>query len=245
MVYHNDDPQQMFRSSLSIDRVLEDPFDLPPVILCYKLNGRWLDSERGGPVRMVVPEAYGFKSIKWLTRITLTNLYHANDTYAEGNNDVDSSLKTFAATISVPHEVKPGEPIPVTGYAQVGISGLSKVQVWIQSNATERPAGDPYFTTAPWTDAQVLGPPKHWGDLPDGKILAGTLGFDAATGQPRTWPMRLAKIHWAALLPGLPSGAYTLRSRTIDEKGMAQPMPHPFQKSGHSAIESVDIAVKV
>jgi DMSO/TMAO reductase YedYZ molybdopterin-dependent catalytic subunit len=242
--YHNDDPQQIFRSSLSIDRVLEDPFDLPPVILCYKLNGRWLDSERGGPVRMVVPEAYGFKSIKWLARVTLTNLYHANDTYAEGNNDVDSSLKTFAATISVPKEVKPDEPIPVTGYAQVGISGLSKVQVWIQSNATQRPAGDPYFATAPWSDAQVLAPPKHWGDLPDGKILAGTLGFDGATGQPRSWPMRLAKIHWAALLPGLPAGNYTLRSRTIDEKGMAQPMPHPFQKSGHSAIESVDITVK-
>jgi hypothetical protein len=57
--------------------------------------------------------------------------------------------------------------------------------------------------------------------------------------------MRLAKIHWAALLPGLTAGEYTLRCRTIDAKGMAQPMPHPFQKSGHSAIESVDIIVKV
>jgi DMSO/TMAO reductase YedYZ molybdopterin-dependent catalytic subunit len=242
--YHNDDPQQMFRSSLPVDRVLEDPFDLPPVIVCYKLNGQWLDSTRGGPVRVVVPEAYGFKSIKWLTRVVLTNLYHANDTYAEGNNDVDSSPKSFAATLSVQPHVKPGEAIPVTGYAQVGISGLSKVQVWIHSNATERPGGDRYFATAPWIDAQTLAPPKHWGDLPDGKVPAGTLGFDAATGQPRTWPMRLAKIHWAALLPGLPAGEYTLRSRTIDEKGMAQPMPRPFQKSGHSEIESVEIIVK-
>ena len=188
--YHNDDPQQMFRSSLPISRVLEDPFDLPPVILCYKLNGQWLDSERGGPVRVVVPEAYGFKSIKWLTQVVLTNLYHANDTYAEGNNDIDSWLKTFAATISVPREVKPGEPMPVTGYAQVGLAGLSKVQVWIQSNAVERPAGDPHFTNAPWNDAEILPPPKHWGALPDGKIPANTLGFDDATGQPRTWPMR-------------------------------------------------------
>jgi DMSO/TMAO reductase YedYZ molybdopterin-dependent catalytic subunit len=241
--YHNDDPQQMFRSSLPIDRALEDPFDLPPVIVCYKLNGQWLDSERGGPVRVVVPEAYGFKSIKWLTRIMLTNLYHANDTYAEGNNDVDSSLKTFAATLSIPREVKSGETIPVTGYAQVGLAGLSKVQVWIQSNAVERPEGDPYFTTAPWTDAQILPPPKHWGALPDGKILAGTLGFDAS-GRPRAWPMRLTKVHWAALLPGLPAGEYTLRSRTIDEKGNAQPMPRPFQKSGHAAIEAMDITVK-
>src|SRR5213593_3468510 len=165
--YHNDDPQQMFRSSLPIDRVLEDPFDLPPVILCYKLNGQWLDSERGGPVRVLVPEAYGFKSIKWLTRIVLTNLYHANDTYAEGNNDVDSALKTFAATLSVPRKVKPGEAIPVTGYAQVGIAGLSKVQVWIHSNATEAPPHDKFFVTAPWVDAQILPPPKHWGELPE------------------------------------------------------------------------------
>lgn len=242
--YHNDDPQQMFRSSLPIDRVLEDPFDLPPVILCYKLNGDWLDSERGGPVRMVVPEAYGFKSIKWLTQITLTNLYHANDTYADGNNDVDSALKTFAATLSVPRQVKPREQIPVTGYAQVGVSGLSKVQVWIESNAVERPEGDPYFTTAPWTDAQILPPPKRWGALPDGRIPADTQGFEATTGQPRTWPMRLTKVHWAALLPGLPAGEYTLRCRTIDAKGTAQPMPRPFQKSGHAAIESVEITVK-
>ena len=107
-------------------------------------------------MRMVVPEAYGFKSIKWLTHVVLTNLAHANDTYAEQNNDVDSPLKTFAATLSVPTEVKAGEPIPVSGYAQVGISGLSRVQVSMESNETPRPEGDPYFLTAPWTDATLL-----------------------------------------------------------------------------------------
>lgn len=242
--YHNEDPKQMFRSSLSIGRILEDPFDLPPVILCYKLNGQWLNSERGGPVRVIVPEAYGFKSIKWITHLVLSNLYHANDTYAGGNNDVDSSLKTFAATLSFPETIKPNDPIPVTGYAQVGLLGLSKVQVWIESKANDRPSGDPYFTKAPWVDTEILLPPNHWGAAPDGEILTGTLGFDPATGKPHTWPIRLTKVHWAALLPGLPTGEYTLRSRTIDEKGNAQPMPNPFQKSGHSSIESVDISVK-
>jgi hypothetical protein len=241
--YHNDDPQQMFRSSLPIDRVLEDPFDLPPVILCYKLNGQWLNSERGGPVRMLVPEAYGFKSIKWLTRVVITNLFHANDTYAEGNNDIESSLKTFAATISIPREVKAGEPIPVTGYAQVGLSGLSKVQFWMRSNAADLSPGDPYFATAPWADAQILPPPKDWGALPNGKVPPGTLGFDA-TGQPTRWPMALTKVHWATLLPGLAVGEYTFRCRTVDQKGNAQPLPRPFQKSGHAAIEAVTINVK-
>ena len=243
--YHNDDAGQMFRSSLPIGRVLEDPYDLPPVILCYKLNGQFLSPERGGPVRVVVPEAYGFKSIKWLSHIVLTNLAFANDTYIDGNNDVDSPLKTWAATLSVPKEVAANQPIPVTGYAQVGISGLSKVQVWICPKGKE-PENDPNFTTPTWTDATILDAPKpgSWGgELPDNKIPSNTLNFDAE-GRPKTWPMRLCKAHWAALLPGLPAGEYTLRSRTIDEKGQAQPMPRPFRKSGHAAIEQVSLVVK-
>lgn len=242
--YHNDEPAQKFQSSLPSSRVLEDPFDLPPVILCYKLNGEWLSPQRGGPVRVVVPEAYGFKSIKWLTTLVLTNLYHANDTYANGNNDVDSPLKSFAATLNAPAEVKANEFFAVTGYAQVGISGVSKVQVWIQNNAVDFPVEDKYFATAPWVDAEILPPPKTWGGGIVGDLIPkGTLGFDDA-GEPKTWPLRLAKVHWAVLLPGLPPGEYTLRSRTVDEKGHAQPQPRPFQKSGHAAIEQVVIAVK-
>jgi DMSO/TMAO reductase YedYZ molybdopterin-dependent catalytic subunit len=244
--FHNDDEKQMFRSSLPASRIFEDPFDLPPIVLCYKLNGQWLTPERGGPVRVVVPEGYGFKSIKWLSHVVLSNLYHANDTYASGNNDVDSPLKSFAATLSFPGSVKAGEPIPVTGYAQVGISGLTKVQVWIERDGTEWPAEDKYFATAPWRDAEILPPPENgkWGGgLPDDKIPAGTMHFDEQ-GRPKTWPLRLGKVHWAALLPGLPAGDYTLRSRTVDDKGIGQPMPRPFRKSGHSAIEEKSIRVK-
>ncbi len=236
--YHNDDPAQMFRSSLPVGRVLEDPFDLPPVILCYKLNGEWLSPERGGPVRLVVPEAYGFKSIKWLTHVVLTNLAHANDTYAEQNNDVDSPLKTFAASLSVPAQVKPGQPIGVSGYAQVGMAGLAKVQVSIELNSA-RPENDPHFAKAPWIDAEILAAPERWGFV----IPPKTHGFDA-TGKPSTWPMRLTNAHWAAVLPGLPAGEYTFRCRTIDAQGHAQPMPRPFRKSGYAEIESIPISIK-
>lgn len=242
--YHNDDPKQMFRSSLPVGRVLEDPYDLPPVILCYKLNGEWLSSERGGPVRMVVPEAYGFKSIKWLTHLVLSNRWNANDTYGEKNNDVDSPLKSFAATLGVPEKPSAETPFAVTGYAQVGISGLKKVQVWLHRDGEELPPAGRYYAHAPWQDAQILPPPKQWGGaLEDNRIPVGTLGFEADSNTPRTWPMRLSKVHWGILFPGLPAGKYTLRSRTIDEKGYAQPLPRPFRKSGHAAIEQVGIEV--
>lgn len=241
--YHNDDPKQMFRSSLPVGRILEDYDDLPPVIVCYKLNGEWLTPERGGPVRIVAPEHYGYKCVKWLTHIVLSNLYHANDTYGTQNNDVDSPMKTFAATLHVPNNAKANTPLPVTGYAQSGIAGLSKVQVWVSPAGKGWKDDDPYFTTAPWTDATVLPPPAKWGgDLPDGAIPKDTFGFDKE-GKPKVWPMRLAKAHWAALLPGLPAGEYTLRCRTIDAKGQAQPMPRPFKKSGRCDIESVKLTV--
>ena len=237
--YHNDDPKQLFRSSLPVGRVLEDPDDLPPVILCYKLNGEWLTAERGGPVRVVVPEHYGFKSVKWLTHVVLSNLPHANDTYAGGNNDIDSPLKSFAATLHVPAEARAGDRLPVTGYAQVGVSGLSKVQVWVQPAGKPWPADDPYFATAPWTDAEILPPPEEWGAA----APKGVTGFDAA-GRPKVWPMRLTKAHWAALLPGLSAGEYVLRCRTVDAKGHGQPMPRPFRKSGRCDIEAVKLTVR-
>lgn len=243
--YHNNDEKQIFRSSMPISRILEDPFDLPPVILCYKLNGNWLTPERGGPVRMVVPEAYGFKSIKWLSHILLSNIAGAKDTYSEKNNDVDSPLKTFCATFSAPKKVKANEPIPITGWAQVGISGLSKVQVWIENENAKIEGLDKYYTQAPWQDATILGPPTTWGGgLKENKIPADTLGFENGTNQPTRWPLPLTKVHWATLHAGLPQGDYVLRCRTVDAKGAAQPMPRPFRKLGYTAIEQVGITVE-
>ena len=169
--YHNDDPKQRFQSSLPIGRVLEDPPGEHPVILCYKLNEQWLTSKRGGPVRMLVPDGYGNQSVKWLQRIVLTNNPQSNDTYATWNNDTDSRIKTCARFIHVPEKIKAGQPAAITGVAQVGLSGLSKVQFWLHPQDEPLAADDPYFTKAEWKDAEVLPPPQHWGGgLPDGRL---------------------------------------------------------------------------
>jgi DMSO/TMAO reductase YedYZ molybdopterin-dependent catalytic subunit len=255
--YHNDDPKQMFRSSLPIGRVLEDPPGENPVILCYKLNNRLLTPKRGGPVRMLVPDGYGNKSVKWLQRIVLTNNPKANDTYAEWNNDTVSHIKTCARFIHTPKQVKAGQLAPITGLAQVGMSGLSKVQYLLTPADSPReitaspisqgkpPAdNDPYFTNAPWKDAEILPPPKHWGgELDDGQLPPIPSQFDAA-GKPLRWPLPNTIVHWAAVLKPPDSGKYDLRCRTIDANGIIQPMPRPFPKSGHNAIQKVQIVVE-
>lgn len=243
--YHNDDPKQRFQSSLPIGRVLEDPPGELPVVLCYKLNGKWLSSKAGGPVRMFVPGEYGNKSVKWLQRIVLTNDFQANDTYAGWNNDTDSRLKTCARFLHAPDKVRAGVPVAITGVAQVGMSGLSKVQYWLHPQDAPLPSDVPNFTRAPWQDAEVLPPPEDWGgELPDGKLPPLPGQIDPATGKPRTWPLPNTIVHWAALLENLSPGKYDLRCRTIDANGIAQPMPRPFAKSGHNAIQQVSLVVE-
>ena len=243
--YDNNDPKWRYHSSLPIGRVLEDPPGEQPVILCYKLNGDWLTPKAGGPVRLVVPDGYGNRSIKWLERIVLTNSFQANDTYATKNNDVESPLKSYARFVHVPEKIKAGEAAAITGVAQVGMSGLSKVQYWLHPQADPFPADDPYFAKGQWKDAAILPPPEHWGGgLPDGKLPPIPAQIDSATGKPRHWPLCNTIVHWAVLLKDLAPGECHLRCRTIDANGTAQPLPRPFPKSGNNAIQQVPLTVE-
>jgi len=42
---------------------------LHDVMLAYEMDGRPLKQEHGAPVRLVIPEMYGYKNVKWLQRI--------------------------------------------------------------------------------------------------------------------------------------------------------------------------------
>lgn len=227
-----------FQGSLPLGHVLETPPGEAPVILAFKMNGQVIPASHGGPVRMIVPGAYGNKSIKWVQRMVLTNDYRANDSDAELNNDIDSPMKTRARFVNAPKEIPPAKPAALTGIAQVGISGLAKVQFCV------RPLKDASLAED-WKDAAILPPPQDWGGgLPGGKLPAGTHQIDPKTGKPRQWPMRYTIAHWAALLPGLPPGSYELCCRTIDLNGIAQPMPRPLLRTGVTAIQRVTLFVR-
>jgi hypothetical protein len=243
--FHNDEPKQRFVSSLTMARVLEDPPGELPVILCYKCNGQWLSCKAGGPVRLIVPGAYANKSVKWVNRVVLSNTYQANDTYATWNNDTESPMKSVARFLHPPVKARAGQKLPLLGFAQVGMSGLSKVQYALESQDSPAGPDDPYLTKLPWQDAQILPPPKDWGGgLADGKLPDVPLQFDPATGQPRCWPLRYAICHWAAMVTAPAAGQYHLRCRAIDANDVAQPMPRPLPKSGNNAIQKVVLVVE-
>jgi|SRR5579872_51071 len=61
---------------------LEQAQQLPDVIVADKMIGSDVSVQHGGPVRMYVAPMYGYKSTKWLDRITVTD--HVVPGYWEG-----------------------------------------------------------------------------------------------------------------------------------------------------------------
>jgi DMSO/TMAO reductase YedYZ molybdopterin-dependent catalytic subunit len=239
--FHNNDPAQLFQSSLGYNHVMETPpWDLPPIV-AYRLNGEPIPPQRGGPVRMIVPWSHGFKSIKWLQRIVLTNDYKANDTYALQNNDPDSYLKTAAYLHRGPKEFKAGEPVVIEGSAMAGWSGLKRVEFWIRPDPGTQGKiadDDPAWKSARWQSCEVMPPPDDWGTiLPEGISAKEIWGFDSSTGKPKDWPLRYSVVSWSAVLRGLEPGPYEFRVRAVDLNGFAQPEPRTYQKSGMNRIQ--------
>ena len=44
---------------------------LPDAMLAYQMDGGPLPQEHGAPVRVVIPDMYGYKNVKWVKQITL------------------------------------------------------------------------------------------------------------------------------------------------------------------------------
>jgi DMSO/TMAO reductase YedYZ molybdopterin-dependent catalytic subunit len=245
--FHNDKPKQIFQSSLGYNQVMETPpWDLCPFV-ATRLNGEPLSLVRGGPVRMIVPWAHGFKSIKWLQKIVLTNDFQANDTYANDNNDPDSYLKTAAYFGDFPESFKKGETVTVSGNAMVGWSGLKRVEYWIrpdQGTHGKLATDDPAWQKADWKPCNLEPAPVDWeSQLPKNVKPKEVWGFDPKTGKPKDWPMRFSYALWSVNLKDLPPGAYEFRVRTIDLNDYAQPEPRPYPKSGRNEIQYKPIVV--
>ena len=54
-----------------VDSLSLDQAKLHDVMLAYEMNGKALPREHGAPVRLVTPEMYGYKNVKWVSRIDL------------------------------------------------------------------------------------------------------------------------------------------------------------------------------
>jgi DMSO/TMAO reductase YedYZ molybdopterin-dependent catalytic subunit len=67
-------PQATALRFISAEKPYDDYLDLRQValrdvMLAYEMDGKPLRQEHGAPVRVVIPEMYGYKNVKWVERI--------------------------------------------------------------------------------------------------------------------------------------------------------------------------------
>ena len=75
-----------YEDSLTLQQAL-----LPDVMLAYEMDGKPLSRPHGAPVRLVIPDMYGYKSVKWVNHIELGKTLQTG--YWEQNGyDVDAWL---------------------------------------------------------------------------------------------------------------------------------------------------------
>jgi DMSO/TMAO reductase YedYZ molybdopterin-dependent catalytic subunit len=242
--FHNNDPKQIFQSGASFTQVADNaPGDLP-VMVAYRHNGGPISPVRGGPVRLIMPWGYGFKNIKWLQRIRLTNDTKSVDTYG---GEPDAYLKTQTPGIDGPGSFKVGSPTVFRGVAVVGMPGLKRVEYWLRPAAgmeEKLTDNDPAWKTAVWQPGVIDPPPDDWSaHLPAGVSSKELWGFDPQTGKPKDWPLRYTVATWTVTLKDVKPGEYELRVRTVDLNGFAQPQPRPQMPTGRNPIPSKIIKV--
>lgn len=99
------------------------------VILAYEMNGEPVPAEHGGPVRLLVPNIYGMKNVKWITRIEPV----AQDFkgYWETQGWSDTAVIKTMSQIRAPHDgttLKVNEQVDVSGIAFAGSRRIRKVE---------------------------------------------------------------------------------------------------------------------
>ncbi len=118
----------------------------PTTLIAYEMNGEPLPHRHGFPARVIVPGYFGEKSVKWITRIELTD-DRAAGFYEKQGWGPDFIVPTRSRIDQPENESRVDLPtasagIPLKGIAFGGDRGISRVEISADDGAT-------------WSDAKI------------------------------------------------------------------------------------------
>ena len=113
-----------YTDSIPIAKAMEDR-----TLVAYLMNGRTVPQDHGYPARMLVPNIYGMKNVKWIRTIEVVNYDFIG--YWQQQGWSDSANVNTNARIDLPgRSVRwTGDAITVAGIAFAGARGISKVEL--------------------------------------------------------------------------------------------------------------------
>lgn len=108
---------------------MEDMMD-PRTLLVYGMNGETLPMEHGFPLRIYIPNRYGMKQPKWITRIEAIDQAGPGYWVQRGwSEEARPKIVAVIDTLATDHIVD--GKIPIGGIAWAGDRGIRKVEVQV------------------------------------------------------------------------------------------------------------------
>jgi DMSO/TMAO reductase YedYZ molybdopterin-dependent catalytic subunit len=126
----------------------------PDNLVVIGMNGETLPDDHGFPARLIIPNIYGMKNVKWLDRIEVVEEDFQG--YWQTRGWSDTAVTQIWGRIDFPtrKEIDPG-PQTLTGLASAGARDVSRVEVsldegksWV--DAILEPSLNPPFTWVRW-----------------------------------------------------------------------------------------------
>jgi DMSO/TMAO reductase YedYZ molybdopterin-dependent catalytic subunit len=188
------------------------------VLLAHTMNGEPLTPSHGFPLRLVVPGWYGMVSVKWLTRIVVSDrAFHgffktADYTFWERREGLpmqllpvtENEVKAQIARPAARELVPANEDYRIYGAAWAGEADITGVDLSMDGGAT-------------WQAARLLGEAQRY-----------------------TW--RFWEYRWRTPAQG---GRYTLMARATDSRGRVQPMQRDAHRGSYIINHVMPIEVDV
>jgi DMSO/TMAO reductase YedYZ molybdopterin-dependent catalytic subunit len=113
-----------YTDSIRIEKAME-----ADTIVAYLMNGVTIPLDHGYPARLLVPNIYGMKNVKWLRSIECVTFDYLGYWMERGWSDI-AVVNTNARIDTPSRSVRwAGGTIPVAGVAFAGARGIAKVEV--------------------------------------------------------------------------------------------------------------------
>src|SRR5262249_37747317 len=116
------------------------------VMLAYEFDGAPLTAEHGFPLRLFVPNLYGMKQPKWVTRIDAISQWEPGYWVLRGW-DREGRVVPSAAVDTV---VRTGEMADVGGMAYAGSRGVARVEVQVDGGEWQTAQLRPPLSDLTW-----------------------------------------------------------------------------------------------
>lgn len=216
-----------FTNNLPLERVYdENRSDLVEPLLVYAMNGNAMSATHGSPIRLLVPGYYGYKSVKWLTRVEVTESDDAFGTYQEvlGYAD-DGRIDVSCKSTSILRGARvPAGPTRIAGFALSGNGAIDQVRITIDG--------------APPRPARLLTLNELVASAP------GILGALQLTDTERfPYPYRGVWTLWEYLWDA-PPGAHVVRVAAHDAAGNEQPVTDDDPTDGQNPAYEFTVTVE-